>query len=195
MKGGSVASSSVGELVQTPTWEKLDAQFDNQVGGKKKSKKQSTKTAKTNKSDSKKTKQEQSQSKKGKQQGGFCPVCGGGMKHINDFDDEGMFNLYNKKGGASPMFQMKYDYTDAMMKPLHGEVIQRGLNTDLVSAMATDSPSSLGSMNKTVEFGNVFDAPKVPFTYSGGAKKKPASKPKKQSTKAPKKAAVKKSSK
>lgn len=168
MKGGSVASSAVESLVQAPTWDKLNAQFDNQVGGKKKgAKKQVQKKEKASK---KPTKQQDNDKKHNVHKGGFCPLCGGGMKHINDFDNEGLFNLYNKKGGANPSFSMKYDYSDAMVKPQHGDFINRGLNTDIVGVMASESPSTLGSMSKTVEFGNVFDAPKVPFVYSGGSK-------------------------
>jgi hypothetical protein len=169
MKGGSVASSSVEQLISVEAFDKLNAQFDNQVGGKKKSssKEKKTTTKQSNKQ-GKKTNKDNHSTK----EGGFCPVCGGGMKHINDFDDEGMFNLYNKKGGASsPTFSMKYDYVDSMMKPVHGDAIPRGLNTDMISMMANDSASSLGSMNKTVQFGNVFDSPKVPFNYTGGSKK------------------------
>jgi hypothetical protein len=180
MKGGSVASSAVEGLVQGTTWTKLDAQFDNQVGGKKK------KQAKKTTSKSKKT---TTKPKQPKQKGGICPVCvGGKMKHMNDFESEGLFNLYNKKGGASPSFPIKYDYSDAMMKPLHGDVINRGLNTDIMSVMASDSPSSLGSMNKTIAFGGVVDTPKVPFVYTGGSKKKTTktTKPKTTKTSKPK---------
>lgn len=171
MKGGSVASSAVESLVDAPTWEKLNVQFDNQVGGKKKK----TSTKKQDKKKSSKQQEKKSTGNKEKhskhQKGGMCPMCGGGMKHINDFESEGLFNLYNKKGGANPSFSIKYDYSDAMLKPQHGDVINRALNTDIVGVMASESPSTLGSMNKTVEFGNVFGAPKVPFVYTGGSKK------------------------
>lgn len=160
MKGGSVASSAVEGLVQAPTWDKLDVQFDNQVGGKKQKK------------PAKKKNKEDKQTKQKNKKGGFCPICGGGMKHINDFDDEGLFNLYNKKGGAAaPSFEMKYDYSDALVKPPHGDAVQRGFNADVVGVSASESPSTLGSMSKAVQFGNVFDAPKVPFVYTGGSKK------------------------
>jgi hypothetical protein len=160
MKGGSIASSSVEQLIPVEAFEKLNIQFDNQVGGKKKSKTDSKKKQNTPKKDKK------------KQQGGVCFVCGGSMKHINDFDNEGIFNLYNKKGGASsPTFSMKYDYVDSMTKPVHGVPILRGLNTDVLSVMANDTTSSLGNMTKTVEFGNVMDIPKIPFNYTGGSKK------------------------
>ncbi len=165
MKGGSIASSSVEQLIPVEAFEKLNLQFDNQVGGKKKSK--STKTTK------------KQQSKK-KHQGGTCFVCGGSMKHINDFDNEGIFNLYNKKGGASsPTFSMKYDYVDSMSKPVHGVSIPRGLNTDILSVTANEGTSSLGSLNKTVAFGNVLDTPKIPFNYTGGSKKTVKKQPKK----------------
>lgn len=163
MKGGSVASSSVEQLIPVEAFEKLNIQFDNQVGGKKKSK---TKTA------TKKKQQSTQKKDKKKQQGGTCFVCGGSMKHINDFDNEGIFNLYNKKGGAnSPTFSMKYDYIDSMSKPVHGVSIPRGLNTEVLSVMANDTTSSLGSLSKTVEFGNVVDVPRIPFNYTGGSKK------------------------
>jgi hypothetical protein len=176
MKGGSIASSSVEQLVPVQAFEKLDIQFDNQVGGKKKSKgaaKKKTTAKKTN-------------SKAKKQQGGVCFVCGGSMKHINEYDDEGLFNLYNKKGGAnSPTFPMSYDYIDSISKPVHGLQIPRGLNTDVLSVVANDATSSLGSMNKTVAFGNILDVPKVPFNYTGGSKKpvKTAIKPAKKTQK------------
>lgn len=163
MKGGSVASSSVEQLIPVEAFEKLNIQFDNQVGGKKKSK------AKTV---TKKKEQSTQKKEKKKQQGGVCFVCGGSMKHINDFDNEGIFNLYNKKGGAnSPTFSMKYDYIDSMSKPVHGVSIPRGLNTEVLSVMANDTTSSLGSLSKTVEFGNVVDVPRIPFNYTGGSKK------------------------
>lgn len=160
MKGGSIASSSVEQLIPVEAFEKLNIQFDNQVGGKKKPK------------TGNKKKQSGAKKDKNKQQGGVCFVCGGSMKHINDFDNEGIFNLYNKKGGASsPTFSMKYDYVDSMTKPVHGVSVPRGLNTDVLSVMANDTTSSLGSMTKTVEFGNVMDIPKIPFNYTGGSKK------------------------
>ena len=160
MKGGSIASSSVEQLIPVEAFEKLNIQFDNQIGGKKKSKTNNNKKQSAPKKDKK------------KQQGGTCFVCGGSMKHINDFDNEGIFNLYNKKGGAnSPTFSMKYDYIDSMTKPVHGVSIPRGLNTDVLSVMANDTTSSLGNMTKTVEFGNVMDVPKIPFNYTGGSKK------------------------
>ena len=162
MKGGSIASSSVEQLIPVETFEKLNIQFDNQVGGKKKPKTEKKKKQSTPKKDKK------------KQKGGVCFVCGGSMKHINDYDNEGIFNLYNKKGGASsPTFSMKYDYVDSMTKPVHGVSIPRGLNTDVLSVMANDTTSSLGSMTKTVEFGNIMDIPKIPFNYTGGSKKQP----------------------
>jgi len=184
MKGGSVASSAVESLVQAPTWDKLNVQFDNQVGGKKKKaspKKQTEKKEK--KQDKKPSANKQKHTKH--QKGGMCIMCGGKMKHINDFESEGLFNLYNKKGGANSSFPMSYDYSDAMMKPQHGDVINRTLNTDIVGVMASESPSTLGSMSKTVEFGNVFDAPKVPFVYTGGSKKA-TKKPTKTASKAKK---------
>lgn len=162
MKGGSVASSSVEQLIPVEAFEKLNIQFDNQIGGKKTSK---TKTVN-------KKKEQTPQKDKKKQKGGVCFVCGGSMKHINDFDNEGIFNLYNKKGGASsPTFSMKYDYVDSMTKPIHGVSIPRGMNTDVLSVMANDTTSSLGNMTKTVQFGNVVDIPKIPFNYTGGSKK------------------------
>ena len=151
MKGGSIASSSVEQLIPVEAFERLNIQFDNQVGGKKKPK---------------------SSKKQQSKKGGTCFVCGGSMKHINDFDNDGIFNLYNKKGGASsPTFSMKYDYVDSMSKPVHGVAIPRGINTDILSVTANDATSSLGSLNKTVAFGNVLDTPKIPFNYTGGSKK------------------------
>jgi hypothetical protein len=160
MKGGSIASSSVEQLIPVQAFEKLNIQFDNQVGGKKKSKT----TGKPKKTTAKKQPK--------KQKGGVCFVCGGGMKHINEYDNEGLFNLYNKKGGASaPTFSMSYDYVDSMSKPVHGLQVPRGLNTDVLSVVANDATSALGSMHKTVTFGNILDVPKVPFNYTGGSKK------------------------
>lgn len=167
MKGGSVASSSVEQLIPVEAFEKLNIQFDNQIGGKKKSKSTTVKSKTVNKK-----KEQTSQKDKKKQKGGVCFVCGGSMKHINDFDNEGIFNLYNKKGGAnSPTFSMKYDYVDSMSKPVHGISVPRGLNTDVLSVIANDTTSSLGNMTKTVQFGNVVDIPKIPFNYTGGSKK------------------------
>jgi len=185
MKGGSVASSAVEQLVAPKAFENLNVQFDNIVGGAKKSVKKTT-TKKTEKKTEKKTAQ------KTKQQGGVCMMCGG-MKHINDFDDEGLFNLYNKKGG-SQQFTMNYDYSASMLKPLHGAPVDRVLNTDVVGVMANDSSSTLGSMSKTVEFGNVFGTRAVPFNYSGGSQKtkKQVKKSPSKKTATPKKTAEKK---
>lgn len=172
MKGGSVASDAVVELVQPVAFDKLDVQFDNLVGGSKKTK-------------SVQQKGKQQMQKKKKQDGGVCFMCGGRMKHMNEYDSEGIFNLHNKKGGAAPAaaapaFEVKYDYTASMAKDAHGIQIDRGLDNSTVSLMATESPSSFGGMNKMVQYGNVFgDTNNIPFSYSGGAtKKKAVKKPK-----------------
>jgi hypothetical protein len=191
MKGGSVASSGVVDLVNAGAYEKLDAQFDNAVGGglkkkmpREKANKQKTltdnnknKTEKPNRS--KKTNKTNNSNKAVKTEkkphvlhGGMCPMCGGRMKHMNEYDDTGLFNLYNKKGGANQMFDMKYDYNDAMAQSPHGPIINRSVNEQTTAMLANDSPSTLGGLVKSVQFGNVFDTSSVPFTYNGGKGKK-----------------------
>lgn len=181
MKGGSVASDAVVELVKPEAFSKLDAQFDNLVGGAKKSAPRKSAQSKAP------TAKPKAAAKK--QKGGICAMCGGHMKHMNDFDDDGLFNLYNKKGGAAPLYEVKYDYDASMAKPAHGLAVDRVLDQGTVALMATESPSSLGSMSKMVQYGNVFDGNNIAFNYSstGGAMKKkvPAAPKAKKSTKAP----------
>lgn len=181
MKGGSVASDSVVELVTSDTFSKLDAHFDNLVGGAKKTTKntKSKKTSKPKTPEKKTTKTVKSVTPKTKKQvGGICAMCGGHMKHMNDFDDDGLFNLYNKKGGAAPLFEVQYDYDTSMAKAAHGTPINRLPDQSSIAAMATESPSSFGSMNKMVQYGNVFEGNNIPFSYSGGKSKKTKVKPK-----------------
>jgi hypothetical protein len=184
MKGGSVASDNVVSLVSPGAFEKLDAQFDNQFGGKRKSVKsvKSVKSAKSVKPAAKAKSQGKKESKHLK--GGMCQMCGGYMKHMNDFNDEQIASLYNKKGGANaPLFDIKYDYSTSLHQPAHGASIDRTLNETAINAMASESPSSLGGLQKSVQFGNVFGNNDLPFAYGGSrpkraTAKKDAAKPK-----------------
>lgn len=161
MFGGSLSSDNVNSMVQPEAYAKLDAHFDNLVGGAKGKRSKQSKRKPTAKKTVAKV-----------HKGGMCLMCGGTMKHMNDYDDEGLFNLYNKKGGAAPDYQVQYDYSSSMAKGAHGAPIDRVLDANTVSLMATESTSSLGGMQKTVEFGNVIRAGDIPFNYSGGAKSK-----------------------
>lgn len=203
MKGGSIASQNVTSGLSSDVFARLNSQFDGLFvgGGKKKSQKT---TAKDNakkhggmcpamcggakkkvapKTDTKKQSNE-------KKHGGTCTLCGGAkggsaklMKHMNEFNDDGAFNLYNKKGGSAPPFEMKYDYDASLAKPAHGAFINRGVDTTQVSLMANETPSSLGSLNKFVQYGNISGSYNMPFSYGGGVKKtKVASKPVKKVT-------------
>jgi hypothetical protein len=100
--------------------------------------------------------------------GGMCPMCGGKTPCGKQMQKQ-------KGGAANSMFQVKYDYSTAMQQGTHGVPVDRAVNEVAVAMLATDNPSSLGDMSKTVQYGNIFGNSQVPFTY-GGAKKKPASK-------------------
>lgn len=199
MKGGSIASQNVTSGLNADVFARLNSQFDGLFGGGKK-KAQKT-TSKDNgkkqggmcpamcggakkkvapKTDAKKQSNE-------KKHGGMCTLCGGAkgklMKHMNEFNDDIGLNLYNKKGGSAPPFEMKYDYDVSLAKPAHGSFINRGVDTTQVTLMANETPSSLGALNKFVQYGNISGSYNMPFSYGGGVKKtKVASKPVKKVT-------------
>ena len=167
MKGGSVASDAVLKLVPADAFKQLDINFNNAVGGAKKAKKTSD--------------------KKTTKKGGMCPMCGGSsgklMHHINEFDNSGITQLRNKRGGAAastaaPLFDIKYDYGTSIMQSPHGAPIDRSLNFEVTKLMSSESPSVLGDFNKSIQYGNVTDVANTNFVY-GGAKK---SAPKKKTT-------------
>lgn len=167
MKGGSIASDAVVKLVPSEAFKLLDAQFDNIVGGGSKKTAPKKKAHKTKK-------------------GGMCPMCGGTsaklMHHMNEFDNSGITQLRNKKGGAgSPLFDIKYDYSSSIMQPSHGTPIDRSLNIEATRLMANESPSVLGGFSKSIAYGNVTDVANTNFVY-GGAKK---AAPKKATSKKP----------
>lgn len=167
MKGGSVASDAVVKLVPVDAFKQLDAQFDNAVGGGRHKKT-------VNKKKTQKTKK-----------GGMCPMCGGTsaklMHHINEYDNSGITQLRNKKGGAgSPLFDIKYDYSSSIMQSPHGAPVDRTLNLEATKLMASESPSVLGDFNKSIQYGNVTDVANTNFVY-GGAKKTMSKKPKAKS--------------
>ncbi len=164
MKGGSVASDAVVQLVPANAFKLLNSQFTNVVGGGKK------KSPKPKAVSSKPTKPKK---------GGMCPMCGGTsaklMNHINEFDDSGLTQLRNKKGGAgspspSPLFDIKYDYANAIMQSPHGDGIDRSMNLEATRLMTNEAPSVLGGFQKSISYGNVTDIPDTNFIY-GGAKK------------------------
>jgi hypothetical protein len=193
MKGGSVASSAVVSNVTEATFSKLDKQFDGLFGGAKPAAKKPTskpvkktpKTPKTQKTPKKPAKTGGSGSSK-------CNMCGGQLKKLNDMEDS-LTSVQNKKGGGNPMFQIKYDYASAMQQSAHGAPIDRTINETALSIAASDSISSLGNLQKTVAYGNVFDKSAIPFTYNGGKASKtqktskPKNVPQKKSTKTSKK--------
>lgn len=184
MKGGSVASEAVVSNVNEATFSKLDKQFDGLFGGAKSSKKPASKPVKPV-NPTKKT-----QKKSPKVGGSTCKMCGGQLKKLNELGDS-LTSVQNKKGGGNPMFQIKYDYASAMQQSAHGTPIDRTINETALSIAASDSISSLGNLQKTVAYGNVFDTPDIPFTYNGGKATKAPKKPKapkaKKSTKTSKK--------
>lgn len=174
MKGGSVASEAVVSNVNEATFSKLDKQFDGLFGGAKSSKKPAKKPA------SKPVKK--SPQKPVKTGGSTCKMCGGQLKKLNELEDSLTF-VQNKKGGGNPMFQIKYDYASAMQQSAHGTPIDRTINETALSIAASDSISSLGNLQKTVAYGNVFDTsdintPDIPFTYNGGKASKVSKAPK-----------------
>jgi hypothetical protein len=182
MKGGSAASTAVVDLVKTETYEQMNTHFDNLVGGAKTPKTpKKTKTTKTPKASStpKKTEAKASKSSKSSKTGknshkhshlgGMCMICGGGlMKHMNDFDDKDMKSLYNKKGGANPLYNIKYDITSAFTQPAYGDVTSRGLDASTIKQLSYENPSSLSAYNKFVQYGNVSGSPVMKFNYTGG---------------------------
>lgn len=151
MKGGSVSSSHVESLVSSDVYESMNKHFDNLVGGAKSTKKP--------------TKPKLSKPKPPhKHKGGVCMLCGGStslMKHINEFDNSGLKTLYNKKGGSNPLYNIKYDISTAFTQPLHG-VASKGFDINY------DNPTSMSSMNKVVQYGNVSGSDNVKFVYGGG---------------------------
>jgi hypothetical protein len=186
MKGGSVASSAVVSHVNEATFSKLDKQFDGLFGGAKPTAKPTKKPA--SKPVKKTPKTPKTPKKTAKSGGSACNMCGGQLKKLNDMEDS-LTSVQNKKGGSNPMFQIKYDYASAMQQSAHGTPIDRTINETALAIAASDSVSSLGNLQKTVAYGNVFDASAIPFTYNGGkAPKAPkAKKPAKKSTKTSKK--------
>jgi hypothetical protein len=181
MKGGSVASSAVVSNVTEAAFSKLDKQFDGLFGGAKPAKKSVKKPA------SKPVKKTPKTSKTSVKTGGStCKMCGGQLKKLNDMEDS-LISVQNKKGGGNPMFQIKYDYASAMQQSSHGAPIDRTINETALSIAASDSVSSLGNLQKTVAYGNVFDTSAIPFTYNGGKASKTQKAKKKQSKKISKK--------
>jgi hypothetical protein len=166
MKGGSVASDAVANLVKPEVYETLNNQFDDTVkfsGGSKGKKKQDKKQ------DKKPT--AKSTSSKQNKKGGMCMACGGSlMKHINEYNDESLHTLYNKKGGSDPLFTIKYDISTAFAEPTHGQSVSRTVDNSTLNQMTYENPTSFGVMNKSVQYGNVTDSPVVNFSF-GGAKK------------------------
>lgn len=180
MIGGSISSDAVVSLVKEGTWGNLDTQFDNKFGGARKKRPGKKSIARTKTVSPTKPKPK-SVAKKG---GSGCFICGGnlqqrkgcslhgGMKRLEEYDEDEKFGLFNKKGGADPLFQVKYDYADAMTQGQHGVHINRAVDLSSVQFMANDSPSTMGAVHKTVQYGNVFDSTNIPFSYglnSGGA--------------------------
>ena len=161
-KGGSVASDAVTSSIPQAAFSKLDANFTNLVGGKSKKPKSKKKAPPKSRS------------------GGMCMVCGGAkqvdMKHFNDLDNSGLKHVHNKKGGAdisssSPLFDIRYDYSQSMAQPAHGLPINRALNYEATNLMATESTSALGGFNKITQYGNMTDLSNGNFVYGGGRKK------------------------
>lgn len=178
IKGGSVASDAVVSSVSDGAFTKLNNQFTNIVGGKKKGKPRPS--------------------------GGMCMICGGSkqnlMKHFDEFDNTGLRRVHNKKGGAStsaaPLFNISYDYTPGLYKPAHGLHIDRTLNHEATNMMASESASSFGGFNKVAQYGNMTDLSDGTFIYGGARKSKPTKKSssktgKASTTKTPKKSSSK----
>lgn len=167
LRGGSVASDAVVSQVSDGAFSKLDGQFTNLIGGKRRTKKPS-KQAKTSTS-----KKPAPKSRKG----GMCMICGGStqpyMKHFNDFDNSGLDKVHNKRGGSNPpMYDIKYDNNYAMAQPPHGPSINRGVNFEATNLMASESVSSLGNLNKIAHYGNITDLSDGKFIYGGASKRK-----------------------
>ena len=181
MKGGSIASASVVDLVKTETYEHLNTNFDNLIGGAKgkgkdkSQKKTSSKTPKKGSSTSKSSKKPAKKDVKHEHKGGVCMICGGGlMKHMNDFDDKDLHSVYNKKGGApNALFNIKYDITNAFAQPTYGDNTSRVLDAATMKQLSYESPSSLTPYAKYVQYGNVSGTPVMKFNYTGGKPKKP----------------------
>jgi hypothetical protein len=197
MKGGSVASSAVEGLVKPTTYEHLNSQFDNLVGGAKGKKnsspkpKSSTKKATEKKAPSKPT-AKTSQSQKG----GICMICGGAhMKHINEYNDQGLQKVYNKKGGSNPLYTIKYDISTAFTQPAYGDVTSRSVDAATLKHMSYESPSSWTPYSKFVQYGNVTGTPQMKFEYSGGKASKKDTKTSSKSSDKSKKTKVTKVSK
>lgn len=165
IKGGSVASDAVVSSVSDGAFTKLNNQFTNIVGGKKKGKPRPS--------------------------GGMCMICGGSkqnlMKHFDEFDNTGLRRVHNKKGGAStsaaPLFNISYDYTPGLYKPPHGLQIDRALNYEATNMMASESASSFGGFNKVAEYGNMTDLSDGTFVYGGARKSKSTRKPSSKTSK------------
>jgi hypothetical protein len=182
MKGGSAASTAVADLVKVDTYEQLNTQFDNLVGGKGQRKSATKATKKTSTTTQKEAKPAKTKSAKPKpvkakptdkkhaHKGGMCMICGGSlMKHMNDFDDKDLQSVFNKKGGApNPLFNIKYDITSAFSQPVYGEVTSRALDAATMKQMSYENPSSLSPYNKFVQYGNVSGSPVMKFDYVGG---------------------------
>jgi hypothetical protein len=101
--------------------------------------------------------------------GGVCMICGGSlMKHINEYDDSDLHTVYNKKGGSNPLFNIKYDITNAFTQPAYGDVASRSVDSAVFKQMAYDNPTSWSPLQKYVQYGNVSGSPSMHFAYSGG---------------------------
>jgi hypothetical protein len=203
MKGGSVSSENVVADVKVEAFDKLDGLFTNVVGGAKRSKgprkvKSSTKTSK--KPENTKSRKTVAKSEKpvaksvkprktgktGKtiqrsKKGGMCPMCGGNsMLHMNQYDNSGIFNLYNKKGGAEqPLLDVGYNYNIPNQSTPNGPIVTRTLDTSAIDILASEPTSQMGNLVKTLQYGqagSAFEGPNVPFKYAqtltGGKKTK-----------------------
>jgi hypothetical protein len=206
MKGGSVSSENVVADVKVEAFDKLDGLFTNIIGGAKRSKgprkvKSTTKTSKkTESTKSRKTvaKSEKPVAKSVKprktdkasktrkpiqrsKKGGMCPMCGGNsMLHMNQYDNSGIFNLYNKKGGAEqPLLDVGYNYNIPNQSTPNGPIVTRTLDTSAIDILASEPASQMGNLVKTLQYGqagSAFEGPNVPFQYAqtltGGKKTK-----------------------
>lgn len=186
MKGGSQASTAVASLVKPQVYEQLNQQFDNLVGGSKKKgskPKQPSKTKKASPSSTSEKKPTRPKKPSSKSQthssnktkhsptmkGGVCMICGGSlMKHMNEYDDTDVQTLYNKKGGSSALYDIKYDISSAFVKPAHGEIGSRNIDAPTLKHMSYQEPTSWAPFDKYVQYGNVSGSPSMKFNYSGG---------------------------
>ena len=210
MKGGSVSSDNVVVDVKPEAFDKLNGLFTNIVGGAKRSKvlrkaKSPKKTSDTKSRKAVVKSEKPSKSvksvKSGKKtirskKGGMCPMCGGNsMLHMNQYDNSGIFNLYNKKGGAQPLaLDVGYNYNIPNQSSPNGPTVIRALDSSAIDILASEPASQMGNLVKTLQYGqagSAFEGPNVPFKYAqsltGGKKTKKVVVKKSSSTRKPKK--------